>query len=92
MLRSERFWDRLEEASDLEEAQLHRQSLVEIVGCRRVLIEQHCGVKAYSREKIIVRMKYGDLHICGDCLEFGRMSREQLIIRGEIVSVTLQRG
>jgi len=91
MTRRERFWDRLGDASDLEEELLPNQSIVEIAGYRRVLIEQHYGVKAYSREKITVKMKYGFLHVCGSCLELGRMSREQLIIRGEISCVTLQR-
>ena len=91
MTRGERFWDRLGEVSDMEEETLPFQSIVEIAGYRRVLIEHHFGVKAYSREKIIVKMRYGFLHICGKCLEVGRMSREQLMIRGEIDSVVLQR-
>jgi len=91
MSKSERFWNRLTEMSDLEDNQLRCHSLVEIAGYRRVLIEKHCGVKAYSREKIIVGTNYGYLHICGACLELSCMSREQLIIRGEIASVTLQR-
>ena len=89
MIRGERFWDRVEEASDLDEETLPFQSVVEIAGYRRVLIEHHFGVKAYSREKIVVKMRYGFLHICGKCLEVCRMSREQLIIRGEIDSLAL---
>lgn len=91
MNRGDRFWNRLGEVSDLEEEAMPFQSVVEIVGYRRVLIERHLGVKAYSREKIIVKMGYGFLQICGKCLEVGRMSREQLIIRGEIDSIALQR-
>ena len=35
------------------------EDIVEIAGDRRVLIENHFGVKEYSREKIGVKVKYG---------------------------------
>ena len=91
MSRGELFWDHLGEISDMEDELRPGQSVVEISGCRRVLIEHHCGVKAYNRDKITVKMKYGFLHICGSCLELGRMSREQLVIRGTIDGVSIQR-
>mgnify|MGYP002456976651 CR=1 FL=1 len=67
------------------------QPIVEIAGDRRVLIENHFGVKEYSREKIGVKVKYGLVCVCGCNLELIRMTKEQLIISGRIDAVTLIR-
>ena len=67
------------------------QSLVEISGDCRVLIENHAGVIEYSRERIGVGVKFGQVTICGCGLELCRMTREQLIIRGRIDAVSLTR-
>lgn len=85
------FLEKLEEDADLSLESLPGQPIVEIAGDRRVLIEKHYGVKAYGRDKIIVKVKYGSVCICGCGLELLRMTREQLIIRGKIDSVILQR-
>lgn len=85
------FLERLVEESELAAEPLPGQSIIEIAGDRRVLIENHLGVKAYSREKIVVKVKFGCICVCGCSLELLRMSKEQLIIRGRIDSVTLQR-
>ncbi len=67
------------------------QPIVELAGDRRVLIENHFGVKAYGGEKIIVRVKYGWVSVCGCGLELQRMTKEQLIIRGRIDAIAIQR-
>lgn len=85
------FFDRLAEDTDLAMEPIPGQTIVEIAGDRRVLIENHFGVKAYGREKILVKVKYGYVCICGCGLELLRMTREQLVIRGRIDAVTLQR-
>ena len=85
------FLERFVEESELAAEPLPGQSIIEIAGDRRVLIENHFGVKAYSREKIVVKVKFGCICVCGCSLELLRMSKEQLIIRGKIDSVTLQR-
>lgn len=85
------FFEKLAEEVDLPMEQLPGQPVVELAGDRRVLIENHYGVKAYGREKIIVKVKYGCVCVCGCGLELLRMTREQLVIRGRIDGVTLQR-
>ena len=65
--------------------------IIEISGDRRVLIENHQGVAAYGREKILVHVKFGSVCICGCNLEMLRMTKEQLVICGRIDSVALQR-
>ena len=79
---------RLADGADLSAEPLPGQPIVEIAGDRRVLIENHFGVKEYSREKIGVKVKYG---LCGCDLELIRMTKEQLIISGRIDAVTLIR-
>jgi len=91
MGRGERFWQRLTEGADLTEEPAPLLPIVEIAGTARVLIENHRGVLAYSREKISVKVKFGCIHVCGSCLELRRMSKEQLTISGRIDGVTLQR-
>ncbi len=67
------------------------QSIVEIAGDKRVLIEGHQGVLAYSRKQIQIKVRYGCLCICGCRLEILHMTKEKLIITGIIESVNLHR-
>ena len=85
------FLQRLADGADLTTEPLPGQPIVEIAGDRRVLIENHFGVKEYSRERISVKVKYGLVSVCGCGLELMRMTKEQLIICGRIDGVTLQR-
>ena len=80
-------WDRL----DLPGESLPGQVVVEITGENRVLIEHHCGVREYSRERIGVKVKYGVLQVCGSCLELRCMTRDQLVISGRIDCIVLKR-
>lgn len=68
------------------------QSLVEVYGQHRVLIEHHCGVLCYSPEEVTVRVRYGQLRIWGSKLCFARMTGEQLVIRGSIGGLELTGG
>ena len=84
-------WDRMKEQTvHSTDAALYR-TIIEIAGDQRVLIENHRGVVTYGREKIIVKVKYGAVSVCGCSLEMTRMSREQLVIFGRIQSVSLHR-
>lgn len=67
------------------------QPLVEIIGDCRCLIENHRGVTQYGREKICVKVKFGQIAVQGCGLEIARMSKAQLIISGRIEGVTMQR-
>ena len=91
MDRGRTLWERLADDVDLASEPLPGQPIVELAGERRVLIENHLGVKAYSRESILVKVKFGCICVCGSGLELTRMTREQLLIRGKIDSVALQR-
>ena len=79
--------DRLVENAELIQSSIPGQCVVEIAGDRRVLVENHLGVKGYGREKIVVKVKYGTDSVVGDCLEMIRLTKEQLVITGRIDSV-----
>lgn len=91
MGRGRRFLKEIAEDSEVNSSLLPGKTIVEIAEDRRVLIENHFGVKAYSREGIIVKVRFGYIKVCGCELEILRMTREQLIICGQIQAVTLQR-
>ena len=59
---------------------------------RRVLIEHHKGIGEYSGSVIDVKVNFGSIKICGSNLEICQMTAEQLIIMGDIASITLFKG
>ena len=68
------------------------EPLIEIVGSRRVLIEHHKGVTAYSCDEIRICVSYGQICICGTNLELICMTKDQLIVTGVINNILLLRG
>lgn len=86
------FLDKMAYAMDLPGEPLPGQSLVELVGQRRVLIENHRGVLQYGDTEICVRVTYGCIRVCGKELRLMRMNKQQLIISGLVDSIILCRG
>lgn len=86
-----RLWERFAERVDMSEEAFPSQPIAELMGDRRVLIENHLGVTQYSCEKIGVQVKYGCLYICGQGLQLACMTKAQLVITGAIESITLVR-
>jgi len=91
MKRESNLWERLMRETIIQEGTLPGQPLIEIAGDHRVLIESHCGVKEYSRERIRVMVRRGSVVITGNCLELRSMTRDQLVIFGCIDGVILKR-
>lgn len=91
MRRGYQFWERLADRAELETEPIPLQTIIEIAGDRRLLIENHGGVKAYGSNRILVNVRYGAICACGSELEIIRMSKTKLIIRGRIDSVSLLR-
>lgn len=85
------FVERIVTAAELYDEPLPNMPLVEIAGENRVLIEHHCGVTQYGRCRISVRVKFGTIVVSGTQLELARMTGQQLIIRGKINGVQLER-
>lgn len=65
--------------------------LVELAGEHRVLVENHHGVVVYEPFEIRVRVQYGYLLITGCKLRLVQMTKEKLVILGDIESICLQR-
>lgn len=86
-----RFWDRLVPEGEFSGESLPGVPIVELAGEGRILIEGHCGIREYTMERISICVRYGMVQICGRDLEIGRMSREQLVIRGRIDAIQVKR-
>ena len=91
MGKGEGFLDRWIRNTELPGEVLPGQSVLELIGENRVLIEGHRGVIHYSREQIGVKMRFGALMVCGCGLELHHMTRDQLVIRGRIDGISVQR-
>lgn len=68
-----------------------KQTLIEVLETRRLLIEYHRGILAYGTEEILVGASFGRVRVTGAGLRLCCMSREQLFIAGQIAGITLER-
>ena len=73
---------------DLPVEMLSKIPIVEVYGKHRVFIENHYGVMSYSGCEISAKSKCGVISIYGSRLEIVKMTRFQLVITGEIESVS----
>ncbi len=71
----------------LADTPILRSSLTEITGNKRVLIEHHKGIGAYSSYEIHVHIRDGYISIEGARLQLECISFEQIVITGEISCV-----
>ena len=91
MGRKNRIMELLADSAELETEPMPAQPIIEISGEQRMLVENHRGVSAYSSERILINVEFGAVCVCGCGLRLFRMTREQLVIRGRIDIVSLQR-
>lgn len=85
------FLEMMMDQSSLGSESFPGQPIIEIAGEHRVLIENHQGVSAYGKDRILVNVKFGCICICGCNLEMLHMTKEQLVIYGRIDTIGLQR-
>ena len=67
-------------------------SLIEVIGNRRILIENHSGVSAYTREHIRVKTCDGMICITGTDFVLECISKYQLVITGCVHCVNIEMG
>lgn len=91
MTDKDRLLNKIAFRADLATESIPGIPLVEILGCQRVLIENHKGLTMYGCNEIRVKVSYGQLSICGSGLELARMTKQQLIITGQIDGLSLLR-
>ena len=82
---------RLADHAELNDEILPGQTVLELIGEGRVLIEGHGGVYVYSDVEICVKVKYGVLKIVGRNLKLSQMTLYKLIISGFISEIYLIR-
>lgn len=58
--------------------------ILELVGQRRLLIENHQGVLSYAPNEIKIKVSYGCITVVGNELQLMEMSRVKLAICGRI--------
>ena len=63
---------------------------VTIVGDLGVLIQNHRGLITYAPDRIVVGVGKGQIAIAGKSLEIEEVSREDMIVRGSILSVRME--
>lgn len=92
MSRSEKMMERFIRAVDMPDEPIPGSPLVEIMGCQRVLIENHRGICHYEDNLVRIHVKFGVISVHGQHLVLTRMTKEQLVVSGNIHGVTLDRG
>ena len=88
MGKGEHLLRQLADRMELTGEPLPGQPVAELWSNRRVLIENHRGIVAYSGDRIAVKVKFGLLEVTGEELELTRMTGETLIISGKIQGIT----
>ena len=91
MRKTYRFLELFSDQTELDTEPVPAWSIIEVAGDRRGLVENHGGVRAYNSEKILINVQFGTVCVCGCDLELIRMTKEQLVIRGRIDTISLQR-
>ncbi len=81
--------EKLTSAADLNAEPIPGMPLVEIAGVNRVYVENHRGVALYTDTEIRVKVKYGQVHFCGNGLKLSCIAKEYLMISGKINAVYL---
>ena len=83
--------DRLSGILDMSAQPLPGVPIVELCDDKRVLIENHKGVIGYGSDEICVAVSYGKIIVCGSALKICFMSKQQLIIVGQIDGIQIER-
>ena len=92
MIGKDKLLNKIAFRAELPSEMISGMPLVEMIGCQRVLIENHKGITMYGCREICVKVSYGLLSIYGSDLELARMTRQQLVIAGRIEGISLHRG
>ena len=80
------FIDRMLLRAELEGEPIPGQLIVEIIGSKRVLIENHMGIVCYKTDEISVKIPRGCLCIRGKSLLLAQITKQRLVISGTICS------
>lgn len=85
-------WRNLLDSGGLEDECVPGQSVVELLGDNRVLIENHRRIIEYELERICIGVSYGMVCIVGGNLRLRHVTSRKLLITGRIDRLELHRG
>lgn len=91
MSRKERLIDRVSMGLELPYETFPGQSLVELIGESRVLVEHHFGICLYTEKEIIIKVSFGQLFIKGHRLRIACMTKQGVIVTGQIDDLSVLR-
>ena len=78
--------------TELGEETLPGQPVVELLGNCRVLVENYQRITEYGLEQICIQVSYGTVKVLGCNLRLRQVTRQKLLIAGEIGGIELLRG
>ena len=84
-------WRNLLDSGGLEDECIPGQSVVELLGENRVLIENHRRIMEYELERICIGVSYGVVSILGRNLRLRHVTNRKLLVTGRIEPLELQR-
>lgn len=84
--------EKISKSVDLPSEPTPGQTVVEILGHCKVLIENHCGITQYSQSEICIKSKNGILAVKGNELNIAIMTHCRLVIYGCIDGIEIYRG
>ena len=91
MLERSKLRDRFTGSFDGRGESMPLQPILELCADRRIWIENHKGVRHYTRQEIWVAVSYGLLQIEGQNLKVCRMEGRLLVITGRIEHIHIHR-
>ena len=91
MERMKALGNKLAVSSSLPSETLPKSPVIEVLGYRRVFVENHKGILEYGCNRILVNVSYGQICISGDHLELAEMTKASLVITGIIDCVSISR-
>ena len=78
--------------AELTDEVLPGQTVVEVIGEGRVLVEGHNGISSYDDCEIYVKVHYGVVKISGSNLKLTVMTNNKLVISGAVRLIDLSRS
>ena len=71
---------------------LPQRPIIELCSDHRLYVERHLGVYEYSDVEIHIGVNFGSIIIRGGCLKLASMSKDSLVVTGQIQNLELLRG
>lgn len=91
MDRLKSFGNKLAVSSALPSESMPKNPVIEVLGYRRVFVENHKGIAEYGCHRIVINVSYGQICIAGQHLELAEMTKASLVVTGLVDCVSIMR-